>query len=76
MLRWQGGDGEVSVVVRADGLPLEWRAPDGSRRTPGQATVALHHGDLIVLDRTDAHGAGPVVARDKPWSIVVTGIKK
>jgi serine/threonine-protein kinase len=72
MLRWDGEDGEVSIVVRADGVPLEWRAPDGKRRTAGQATVALKKGDLIVLDRTDAHGTGAVVGRDLPWTIVAT----
>ena len=72
VLRWTGGDGTFTVVVRADGVPLAWHGPDGQARTPGLATVALHHGDVLKLDRTDATGTGPVVARDKPWSIVVT----
>ena len=36
-------------------------SPTASARTPGAATVALHHGDLIRLERTDAHGSGPLV---------------
>jgi serine/threonine protein kinase len=75
MLRWDGDDGAVSIIVRADGVPLEWRAPDGKRRTAGQATVDLHKGDLIVLDRTDAHGTGPVAGRDQPWTVVATRAK-
>ena len=72
VLRWMGGDGTFTVVVRADKLPLEWRTPDGKARTPGLAIVALHHGDLIKLDRTDAGGTGPLVGRDQPWSVIVT----
>jgi hypothetical protein len=74
MLKWTGDDGPVSIVVRGDGVPLEWRAPDGKRRTPGQTTVDLKKGDLVVIDRTDAHATGPVVGRDRRWSIVATRV--
>ena len=71
-LRWTGADGTYSVIVRADGLPLAWRIGDAKLRTPGAASVELHHGDVIRLERTDRTGAGPLVGRDVMWSITVT----
>jgi serine/threonine-protein kinase len=70
-LRWTGADGEYNVIVRADGLPLAWRLPDGKLRTPGSAKVKLQRGDLIRLERTDRTGTGPLTARDATWSVVV-----
>jgi serine/threonine-protein kinase len=70
-LRWSGADGTYSVVVRADGLPLGWRIGDGKMRTPGAATLELHHGDILRFERTDRAGHGPLAGRDVQWSIVV-----
>jgi len=72
MLRWMGPDGNYSVVVRADGLPLAWRIGDGKPRTPGAAQIVLHRGELIRLERTDRTATGALVGRDVMWSIVVT----
>jgi serine/threonine-protein kinase len=72
VLRWTGGEGTYDVVVRADGLPLGWRTGDGKMRTPGAATLALHAGELIRLERTDRDHTGPLIGRDVAWSIVVT----
>jgi eukaryotic-like serine/threonine-protein kinase len=72
LLRWTGDTGNYSVVVRADGMPLVWRLPDGKARTPGAATVELRRGDLIHLERTDRGGKGALAGRDSQWSIVVT----
>jgi len=70
-LRWAGPDGKYNVIVRADGLPLSWRLPDGQLRTPGSAKVTLTRGDLIRLERTDRDGSGTLPGRDALWSIVV-----
>ena len=72
MLRWMGPEGTYSVVVRADGIPLEWRVGDSKPRTPGAAQVKLEHGDLIRIERTDKTGKGALPGRDQPWSIAVT----
>jgi serine/threonine-protein kinase len=73
VLRWTGGDGSYDIVVRADGIPLVWRLADDKLRTPGAASdVALHHGDLLRLERTDRDGSGPLVGREGTWSIVAT----
>jgi serine/threonine-protein kinase len=72
ILRWTGGNGTFDVVVRADGLPLSWRTPDGRTRTPGAASVELHTGDFLRLERTDRNEHGPLRGRDVMWSIVVT----
>src|SRR5262249_18249613 len=71
LLRWTGGDGTFNVVVRADGIPLQWRVGDGKPRTPGAASVELHRGDTIRLERTDRSGKGPLPGRDALWSFVV-----
>ena len=72
LLRWTGETGNYSIVVRADGVPLLWRLPDGKARTPGAAAITLHRGDLIRLERTDRGGTGPLPGRDGLWSVVVT----
>jgi eukaryotic-like serine/threonine-protein kinase len=72
LLRWAGPDGRYTVTVRADGLPLAWRVDDGPAHTPGAAELELARGSVIRLERTDRGGAGPLPARDVPWSIVVT----
>jgi len=72
LLRWTGETGSYSVVVRADGLPLQWRIADGKARTPGAATVELVKGEFIRLERGDKGGTGPLPGRDVMWSIVVT----
>jgi len=73
LVRWSGSDGTYTVTVRADGLPLQWQTSDGKRRTPGAApNIALHRGDIIRIERSDANGSGPLVGRDAMWSIVVT----
>ena len=72
VLHWTGEDGTYTVEVRADGLPLQWRAPDGKIRTPGGAQITLRKGDAIRLERADAGGAGKLVGRDAAWSIKVT----
>jgi serine/threonine-protein kinase len=72
LLRWTGPSGSYNVVVRADGVPMVWRLPDGKTRTPGMATIELHQGDVIRLERTDRSAKGPLVGRDAQWSIVVT----
>jgi hypothetical protein len=59
------------VIVRADGVPLAWRLPDGKPRTPGSAQVALKRGDVIRLERTDRTSAGPLTGRDGMWSVIV-----
>jgi hypothetical protein len=71
MLRWGGADGEFTITVRADGVPLAWRAADGKPRTPGVAKIALHHGDVLRLERTDHAGDGALPGRDVPWAISV-----
>jgi serine/threonine-protein kinase len=71
LVRWTGDDGTFAIEVRADGVPLSWRLPDGQPRTPGAATVALHRGDVLRLERTDRAGAGSLPGRDVSWSIVV-----
>jgi hypothetical protein len=72
LLHWTGEPGRYDVVVRADGVPLVWRLPDGQARTPGAAAVELRKGDVIRLERTDRSGTGALPGRDVPWSIVVT----
>jgi len=72
VLRWTGPTGSYNIVVRADGLPLVWRLPDGKARTPGAATIELRDGDMIRLERADRTGKGPLVGRDVLWSVVVT----
>jgi len=72
LLRWTGETGNYNIVVRAEGVPLLWRLPDGKARTPGAAAIELHKGDLIRLERTDRGGKGPLVGRDAPWSVVIT----
>ena len=69
LLRWTGEPGTYTVVVRGDGLPLQWRIGDGVRRTPGQATVELDRGAVIRIERTEQSGV--LRGRDAPWSIVV-----
>ncbi|HEX5062028.1 MAG TPA: hypothetical protein VFV99_21815, partial [Kofleriaceae bacterium] len=70
-LRWTGADGDYNVIVRAEGLPLTWKLPDGTLRTPGSAKVTLKRGDLIRLERSDRVGTGTLQGRDVMWSIVV-----
>ncbi|MGE5181446.1 MAG: serine/threonine protein kinase [Acidobacteriota bacterium] len=74
VLRWTGGDGNFTVIVRADGLPLVWHIGDGKLRTPGAAQVTLHKGELFRLERADrgAPRHGALAGREAPWSIVVT----
>ena len=72
LLRWTGEDGTYNVVVRADGLPLTWRVSDGKPRTPGAATVQLHKGEMVRLERADRSEKGSLPGRDVLWSIVVT----
>jgi hypothetical protein len=72
LLRWTGPSGSYNVVVRADGVPMVWRLPDGKARTPGLATVELGQGDVVRLERTDRSAKGPLAGRDAQWSIVVT----
>jgi serine/threonine-protein kinase len=72
LLRWTGEAGTYHIVVRSEGLPLVWRLPDGKARTPGAATIELHPGDRIRLERIDRGGTGPLVGRDAPWSVIVT----
>jgi serine/threonine protein kinase len=72
VLRWDGDDGQYTVIVRADGLPMVWRLSDGKARTPGGANVTLRRGEMIRFERTDRNGKGPLVGRDARWSIVVT----
>jgi serine/threonine-protein kinase len=72
LLRWNGDAGTYRIVVRAEGVPLVWRLPDGKARTPGAATIELGRGDLIRLERTDRGDKGELVGRDAQWSVVVT----
>jgi serine/threonine-protein kinase len=72
LLRWTGETGTYHIVVRAEGVPLRWQLPDEKPRTPGAATIELHRGDRIRLERTDRNGTGPLIGRDAPWSVVVT----
>jgi hypothetical protein len=72
VLRWTGDSGSYRIVVRADGVPMVWRLPDGQARTPGAAAIELHKGDVIRLERTDRGGKGAPVAREGAWSVVVT----
>jgi len=61
-----------NAVVRADGIPLEWRSDDGPPRTPGAARIQLKHGDLIRIERTDKGQKGALPGRDQPWAISIT----
>jgi len=72
LLRWTGQDGSYQIVVRAEGVPLLWRLPDGKARTPGAAAIELHKGDRIRLERIDRGATGPLAGRDAPWSVVIT----
>ncbi|MFN0252624.1 MAG: serine/threonine-protein kinase [Kofleriaceae bacterium] len=72
VLRWDGADGQYTVIVRADGLPMAWRLSDGKARTPGGATVTLRRGEMLRFERTDRAAKGSLVGRDARWSIVVT----
>lgn len=72
LLRWTGEDGEFNIVVRADGVPLQWRISDGKPRTPGATKVTLKRGDIVRIDRTDRAGKGELAGRDSQWSVVVT----
>jgi eukaryotic-like serine/threonine-protein kinase len=72
LLRWTGAPGTYQIVVRANGLPLVWRLTDGKPRTPGAATVELHKGELIRIERSDRAGHGALAGRDVTWSVVVT----
>ena len=72
LLRWTGESGSYNIVVRADGLPLVWRLPDGKPRTPGAATIELQRGDVIRIERTDRGGKGALDGRDAQWSVAVT----
>ncbi|CAN5827208.1 hypothetical protein BH11MYX3_BH11MYX3_25720 [soil metagenome] len=72
LLRWTGEDGMYNVIIRADGLPLVWRVSDGKPRSPGAASVELHKGDMVRLERGDRTANGPLPGRDVLWSIVVT----
>jgi hypothetical protein len=72
LLRWTGPAGTYNIAVRADGVPLVWRLPDGKPRTPGAATIELHEADVIRLERLDRNGQGVLTGRDAPWSVVVT----
>nr|MBA3818334.1 hypothetical protein [Deltaproteobacteria bacterium] len=74
LLRWAGPSGAHIVVVRADGVPLQWRTSDGKARTPGEARLELQQGELIRIERTDRDAGEPkqdLAGRDAPWSIVV-----
>jgi hypothetical protein len=71
LLRWTAESGTYHIVVRSDGGSLVWRLPDGQARTPGAATVELHRGDVIRLERTDRAGKGAATG-DHRWSVVVT----
>ncbi|HEX3760670.1 MAG TPA: serine/threonine-protein kinase [Kofleriaceae bacterium] len=71
LLRWTGDPGTYHIVVRSDGGSLVWRLPDGQARTPGAATIELHQGDVIRLERTDRGGKGAPTG-DHRWSVVVT----
>jgi hypothetical protein len=70
LLRWTGETGTYIVVVRADGIPLQWKLADGKARTPGEATVELQKGELVRIERNPAQ---PQTKRDGGWSIVVVG---
>ena len=69
LLRWTGETGTYIVVVRADGVPLQWKLSDGKARTPGEATLELKKGEIIRIERTSGNASG----RDAPWTIVVVG---
>jgi hypothetical protein len=70
LLRWTGETGTYIVVVRADGVPLQWKLADGKARTPGEATIDLTKGELVRIERNPAQ---PQTKRDVSWSIVVVG---
>jgi serine/threonine protein kinase len=70
LLRWTGETGTYIVVVRADGVPLQWKLGDGQARTPGEATIELKKGELIRIERNPAQ---PQTKPDVSWSIVVVG---
>jgi serine/threonine-protein kinase len=72
VLRWTGEAGSYHIVMRAEGVPLLWRPPDGKARTPGAAAIELQQGDRIRIERTDRGGTGPLAGRDAQWSVVVT----
>jgi eukaryotic-like serine/threonine-protein kinase len=72
LVRFGGPDGEYTITVRADGVPLVWLTSDGKRRTPGATRLALKNGDLIRIERVDAAQTGPLAGRDSPWSIYIT----
>jgi hypothetical protein len=49
-----------------------WKLDDGQARTPGAASVPLHKGEMLRLERTDQTQTTALVARDTQWSVVVT----
>ena len=70
LLRWTGESGTYIIVVRADGLPVQWKLADGKARTPGEATVKLEKGEILRIERNPAQ---PLKNRDAAWTIVVVG---
>jgi len=76
VLRWTGDDGTYTVIVRPDlggpAIPMIWKLDDGQARTPGAASVPLHKGEMLRLERTDQAQTTALVARDTQWSVVVT----
>lgn len=71
LLRWIGDDGTYNLVVRADGLPLQWRVDGGAARTPGAVRLDLRRGSMIRIERSDRDARGPLLGRDLPWRIAV-----
>ncbi|MFT3697674.1 MAG: serine/threonine-protein kinase [Kofleriaceae bacterium] len=71
-LRWTGETGTYNIVVRADGVPLQWRIGEGKWRTPGAAQIQLQKNDILRLERTDKGQKGALPGRDHPWSVAVT----
>ena len=61
---------EIEGKVTTGGS-LVWRLPDGQARTPGAATVELHRGDVVRLERTDRGGKVAATGEHR-WSVVVT----
>jgi eukaryotic-like serine/threonine-protein kinase len=74
VLRWAGEDGNVTIDVRGDGVPLVWQTQDGQARQPGVARVHLKKGDLLRLSRSDQSTPrkGGLPGLTATWSLIAT----
>lgn len=76
VLRWDGEDATVELVVEAQGLPLVWQTQDGQLRPPGTSVLSLRRGEQLRLMRTDqrdrASRKGALPGRLAQWKVTAT----